>query len=226
LKKPLILAPHSYQSFNITEEDSMLDFFLDNFYTSNGLLDTRIGELEFSVLDLETTGLYPYNGDRIVEIGIVRTKGGKIGDKYESMINPRIPIPEEVTKINHIDDSMVSDAPLIEDKIDEVLDFIKNSVIIGHNLTFDMSFLNYQLQKMQRDKIDLWLVDTLKVARNVLPDLERYSLAHITRELKVKNQDAHRALADCIATADIFSKLTKYLPGDASLKDLQAFKLA
>jgi len=203
----------------------MLDFFLDNFYTCNELLDAPIRDVEFSVLDFETTGLYPYNGDQIIEIGIVRSNQEKILATYESLINPGMPIPANVSHINHITNDMVKEALSIEHKIDEVMDFLKNSVLVAHNLSFDLSFLNFQLQKMNRDKINLWLVDTLKVAKAGLPNLERYTLGHITKALGINNRGNHRALPDAEATARALQALVEKLPRDSQLKDLQAFKI-
>ncbi len=203
----------------------MLDFFMDNFYTSNELINTQLKEIEFSVIDFETTGLYPYNGDRIVEVGIVRATHEKVLKKYESYINPGIPIPEAVSKINNITDDMVKEAPSIEKKIDEILEFIKNSVVVAHNLTFDISFLNFQLQKMNRPKLDNWMLDTIKASKIVLPDLERYSLESVTKALKIRNRESHRALADAEATVKVLHSLIKLIPPAADLKELQPFKI-
>lgn len=202
----------------------MLDFFLDNFYVSNDILNTSVHELEFSIIDFETTGLYPYNGDRIVEVGIIRAKVDKKVQGYESFINPEIPIPENVTKINKITDEMVSNAPLIEDKIDEITGFIDNSILMGQNLSFDVSFLNFQLQKMGRPKLNLWMLDTIKIAKLLMPELERYSLAHLTKALKVVNKKSHRAITDADATYQVFQQLLKKI-SQPVLKDLLAFKI-
>jgi len=203
----------------------MLDFFLDNFYTCNGLLESSLKEIEFSVLDFETTGLYPYNGDRIIEIGIVRVGWNKNLDEFSSLVNPQIPIPPEVSKINHITDAMIQEAPTMDTFLDGILKFIGNSVVVGHNLNFDMSFLNFQLQKIQKNKIDLWLVDTLKVAKAVLPDLGRYSLGFITQALEIQLNEAHRALADAKATATLLQTLIQKIDPEAHLKELQPFKI-
>jgi ATP-dependent DNA helicase DinG len=203
----------------------MLDFFLDDFYVSNELLTTPIPELEFCVMDFETTGLYPYNGDRIVEVGLVRINAEKILDTFDCLVNPKIPIPEVVSNINHITQEMVKNEAPIEDRIDSILEFIKNSVLTAHNLPFDLSFLNFQLQKMNRKKIDAWLVDTVKVAKLLLPQLPRFTLGHVTEFLKIKNTGAHRALGDAQATGRALQALIKKLPSHSTLKDLLAFKL-
>jgi ATP-dependent DNA helicase DinG len=203
----------------------MLDFFLDNFYVSNELLTTPISELEFCIMDFETTGLYPYNGDRIVEVGLVRINAEKILDTFDCLVNPKIPIPEVVSKINHITQEMVEKEAPLEDRMDSILGFIKNSVLTAHNLPFDLSFLNFQLQKMNRNKVDAWLVDTVKVAKLLLPQLPRFTLGHVTEFLKIKNKEAHRALADAQATGRVLQALIKKLPSHAILKDLLAFKI-
>ena len=203
----------------------MLDFFMDNFYTSNELLSTSLKEVEFSVIDFETTGLYPYNGDRIIEVGIVRATHDKIISTFESFINPEILIPENVTKINKITNKMVKSAPLISEKIDEILDFMKNSVIVAHNLSFDLSFLNYQLQKQERAKIDQWLLDTIKIAKIVLPGLVNYKLGTVTDALGINNRDSHRALADTEATTKALQAMITKLDKSSVLKDLNPFKV-
>lgn len=202
----------------------MLDFFMDNFYTSNDLLDSSLKDLEFSVLDFETTGLYPYNGDKIVEVGIVRCNTESILSTYESMINPAIPIPAEVTKINHITNDMVKDSPLIADKLTEITDFMNNSVIVAHNLSFDLSFLNYELEKNGKLKVDNWMADTIKIAKSLHPEYESYKLEYITEQLGIENKDAHRALADAEATAIVLQALMKETPQQI-LKDLLPFKI-
>ncbi|MBN2145702.1 MAG: 3'-5' exonuclease [Candidatus Aureabacteria bacterium] len=203
----------------------MLDFFLNDFYVCNDLLNTPVREIEFCVLDFETTGLYPYNGDRIVEAGIVRIQADKFLGNYETLINPCIPLSEEVTRINHITNDMVKNAPLMESKIDEIMAFITNSVIAGHNLSFDISFLNYQLQKMNRPKVNLWLVDTLKVSKELLPNLERYTLQQITSALKIRQRESHRALPDAKAAAKLLQVLMQKLPPGSTLQALQAYKI-
>jgi DNA polymerase III epsilon subunit family exonuclease len=203
----------------------MLDFFLDNFYTSNDLLNTPLKEVEFTVLDFETTGLYPFNGDRIIEVGMVRAHADRIEKKMESLIRPGIPIPDHVSKINGITDDMVRNAPLLEDRIDEMIDFMKNSVIVAHNLSFDISFLNFHLQKMNRPKVDHWMVDTLKTSKILMPDQERYSLEAVTRALGIRNRESHRALADTEATAAVLQNLISKLGTNAFFKELVPFKI-
>lgn len=209
----------------------MLDLFAKTegsagLYTSNELLLTKISEIEFTILDFETTGLYPFNGDRIIEFGLYRmdSKGGFI-NKKDSLINPERPIPDEVSKINGISDEMVKDAPKIEQKIDEILNFMKTSVIVGHNLMFDISFLKYELQKLKKQNIELWMVDTIKVAKKIFPEFKSYSLQNITKELKIKNKNAHRALADCEATGELLRILIEKISNNNVLKELEPFKI-
>lgn len=203
----------------------MLDFFMDNFYVSNDILNTPLREIDFTVMDFETTGLYPYNGDRIIEVGMIRATSEKIIKSFESLINPRRIISEQVSKINNITNDMIKDAPFIEDKIDEIISFMQNTVIVAQNVNFDVSFINYQLQSMGRPKLDNWMVDTIKLAKELMPELERYSLENLTKVFKIKNKASHRALGDTEATTKLLHALIRKLPADAALSSLLAFKI-
>lgn len=202
----------------------MLDFFIDNFYTCNDILNTPVSELEFTVLDLETTGLYPYNGDRILEVGLVRINQHQILDTLEFLVNPGIPIPEHISKINKITDDMVNTSPGIETQFDSIHQFIKNSILVGHNLNFDVSFINYELEKHRLPKLEHWMVDTIKVAKQVLPDLPKYSLTALTQFLKIKNPDSHRALSDAKATSELLQILFSKMSAPVLLKDIDPYR--
>ncbi len=108
---------------------------------SNDLLNIPFDEAEYSVLDVETTGLSPrYNG--VIEIGIVKVRGLKIVDKYSSIINPGRPIPYYISEFTGITDDDTYNAPMFEDVVDDILRFISGSVFTAHNLSFDRSFIN------------------------------------------------------------------------------------
>jgi ATP-dependent DNA helicase DinG len=94
----------------------------------------------YVVCDLETTGLDPMT-DRIIEVGIVRIRQGEIVDKYHTMVNPGMPLPLKIKRITGIDDADLADAPAIAEVISDVVDYIGNDAIVGHNISFDLGFL-------------------------------------------------------------------------------------
>ena len=161
---------------------------------------------EFVVFDIETTGLSNVN-DRITEIGAIKIRNGKIVDDFSSLINPKIPIPEKITKLTGIDDLMVANAPTIEKILPEFWDFVGESPLVAHNADFDIGFIRENLKRLGYDKIKNPIVDTLTLSRVLLTRLKRYRLNVIAKELNVVLENHHRAVDDAKATAEIFIKL-------------------
>lgn len=174
----------------------------------------------FVVFDLETTGFGPVK-DRIIEIGAVKIADGKITDRFSTFINPDIPIPFKIEQLTGINDSMVMDAPMIEEILPQFLDFCEGSVLVGHNAQFDVGFVN-QKAKMLGLKTDFTVVDTVGMARALMPDLSKYKLNIVAKALGISLENHHRAVDDAKATADIFLKLSKQLKeqGIETLKGL------
>ena len=162
---------------------------------------------EYVVFDVETTGLSPVRGDRIIEIAAVRVKNGKVCESYEQFINPERDIPMEAQQINNITNTMVCDAPKADVVLPEFLDFIKGSTVVGHNVRFDINFLIYQLSFMgRRMREETPVIDTLKMAKHLLPHLTRHTLSYVSEYLGVQISETHRALADVTLTVDILNK--------------------
>lgn len=161
--------------------------------------------MKYVVFDIETTGLYP-NKDRIVEIGAVKFDGEKWVEDFSLLINPGVRIPSEVTAINHITNEMVSYALPSQVALHQFQKFIEDAdFLVGHNAAkFDYPFLLSEFERHQIHHRRLPLRDTLFLARRVLPFLKSYSLASLCRHFEVKNEDAHRALSDAKATANIY----------------------
>ena len=184
------------------------------------LPSTPLEEAEFSVLDVETTGLSARN-NRVIEIGIVKVKNLKITDKFTTLINPGCDIPYFITQFTGISNSDVSHSPSFNDTAEEIENFIGNSTISGHNLSFDESFLRYEFIRNGYEPLSNLNVCTLKLARKVFPSLKSKSLASVTHHLKVRNKDSHRALSDAEATANILIKLIKKVSKEDGVKTLQ-----
>jgi ATP-dependent DNA helicase DinG len=149
-------------------------------------------------LDLETTGLDP-NRDEIIEIGAVRIKDGLIEDEWSTLVNPGRSIPKEITQLTNINNQMVSGAPSIGGVVDELIAFIGNETIVGHNVGFDLAFLRNQ--GVAENNV---AADTYELASVLLPTSSRYNLGALCREHGVILKDAHRALDDARATGELF----------------------
>ena len=165
---------------------------------------------EFCVLDVETTGLSTRD-NRVIEIGIVKINNLKIVDRYQTLINPGCRIPSFITQFTGIDDNDVYDKPYFPEVISDIENFIGDSVLSGHNLNFDKSFLRYEFLRSGNEPLANPDVCTLKLARKLYPMLRSKSLSSVSRHLRLKNPTAHRAAGDAEVTARILIKMIKEL---------------
>ena len=177
----------------------------------------------YCVLDLETTGLSAKT-EKITEIGIMKVKDGKVIEEFAEFVNPEKPIPMRVQEITNITDDMVKDAPKIEEIFPKVLEFIKGTVLVAHNATFDIGFLK-NIAKNLGYEFDFTYVDTLPLARKLYPELKKHKLGKIAEHLKIKVEVAHRALDDVDTTVKVLREMMKTLKergaktvGDIALK--------
>jgi len=184
------------------------------------LPSTLLKDTEFSVLDVETTGLSARN-NRVIEIGIVKVKNLKIVDRYSTLINPGCDIPYFITQFTGISNSDVAYSPSFYDTAEEIEEFIGNSIVSGHNLSFDEGFLRYEFIRNGFEPLSNLNVCTLKLSRKVFLSLKSKSLASVSEHLGIINRDSHRALSDAEATAKILIKLIKKLSKEKSIKTLQ-----
>ncbi|MEA3439733.1 MAG: exonuclease domain-containing protein, partial [Chloroflexota bacterium] len=162
-------------------------------------------------LDLETTGLNS-NDDAIIEIGAVRFNKNRTEAEWTSLINPGCRIPPFITQLTGINDQMVLNAPSIYDVLDELVSFIGDLPLLGHNLKFDLAFL-------QKHPILKWndRIDTYDLASVLLPGASRYNLVALADALRVYYPTHHRALDDAKATRDVYLRLyeeAQHLPND------------
>jgi DNA polymerase III epsilon subunit family exonuclease len=178
---------------------------------------------EFVIFDVETTGLSPVDGDRIVEIAAVKVKGGQIVDKFYSLVNPQRLIPAQATQVNNITDDMVATAPAAADVLPQMIQFIGGACVTGHNVRFDLNFLCYELALIGRRLHDQTpAIDTLKMARELLPYLSNHKLAYLARSLGVVVDQTHRAMADVEITVAVFLRLMD-MAGDKDLQNVSVF---
>ena len=163
----------------------------------------------YCVLDLETTGFSPKT-EKITEIGIMKIKNGEVLEEFCEFVNPEKPIPERVIEVTHITDDMVKDAPTIDVIFPKVLEFIKGSVLVAHNASFDMGFLKYVAKELGYE-FDFTYVDTLPLARKLFPELPKHKLGKIAEHLKIKVEVAHRALDDVDTTVKVLNVMMEML---------------
>ena len=166
-------------------------------------------DIEYAVLDIETTGL-SFRTEKITEIGIIKIKNGEEVARFECFVNPEKPIPEEVVNITHITDDMVKDAETIDKVMPKMLEFLGDSVIVAHNAGFDVGFLKYNAELLGY-KLDNTYIDTLRLARDLFPDYKKYKLGLIAEKLGIKVEVAHRATDDVITLIKVFNVMLEML---------------
>lgn len=181
------------------------------------LQTTHIDNAEFSVIDVETTGLSAKT-NRVIEIGLVKVKNYKIVERYETLINPGNYIPGFITQLTGITDEDVEDAPFFNDIVEDLKQFIGDTIISGHNLSFDSSFIKYEFLRNGEEPLYNEQVCTLKLARRMFPDLKSKSLTSVTHHLKLRNKSAHRALSDAEVTARALIKMIKQLKKESKVE--------
>ena len=162
-------------------------------------------QADFVVFDIETTGFSPVE-NRIIEIGAVKVCGGQIVDHFSSFVNPEVPIPFEIEKLTGISDDTVVGARKIEEVLPEFLAFCEGCMMVAHNASFDMGFI---MENCNRQGIvhDFTYIDTVGIARVMLPGLKKHTLDAVAKALMVSLENHHRAVDDAEATAEIFVKL-------------------
>ncbi|HEV2909634.1 MAG TPA: exonuclease domain-containing protein [Candidatus Eremiobacteraceae bacterium] len=156
----------------------------------------------FRVIDIETTGSVA-GRHAVTEIALVEVAEGRIVRRWRSFVNPRQPIPHFITALTGITDEMVAGAPLIGRVLPDVVDFIGDAIVVGHNVRFDAGFIEHELRAHGHGGLANPMVDTLVLARRTIAEVANYRLGTLTRELGIDVERHHRALADATATAHL-----------------------
>ena len=186
----------------------------------DGWQSRLLSELDFVVVDVEATGAKtPPN--RLIELGAYRIRGGRIVDKFLSLVNPEIPIPRFVMALTGISNEMVKSAPVFAEVAPRWLDFVSDSVLIAHNAAFDTSFLNHEISRVYPGhRMFNPHLCTVRLSRRVLPDLNNHRLDTIANHFSIPIISRHRAGSDALATAEIFLLLLSRLEEVHGVKDL------
>jgi len=169
-------------------------------------------DFSYIVLDVETTGLNPQEGESICEIGALKVKGGKIIDTFVRLVKPRKPIPALISNLTGITNFMVKESPYFGEIAPEFLDFIKDLPIFAYNVKFDINFINSELAAYQREEIGNTLVDILFICRKLFAGkLTRFSLKEVAEFLSIDTSHLHRALADAKVAGEVLQRIIDFL---------------
>ena len=177
--------------------------------------DTSVAlrDVEFCVLDLETTG-GSSEFEAITEIGAVKYRGGEEIGRFATLVNPQRAIPSFITVLTGITDSMVASAPTIDETLEPLLEFIGDSVLVAHNARFDVGFVNAALVRAGRERLSNRVLDTVGLARRLVgADVDNCKLATLAASLGLAHQPSHRAINDVLATGDLLHHLIERAAG-------------
>lgn len=169
----------------------------------------HLNKATYVILDLETTGLSARH-DKIIEFGAVKIKEGLVLDSYQTFINPKISIPKKIKDITNISDDIVGSAPTLKMVIPKILNFLGDAILVAHNATFDISFLNEALKNLGFPILTNPYIDTMNLAKCIQPNAKSYALGAVARSFDLGYDEgiAHRADYDARILADVFLNLT------------------
>jgi DNA polymerase-3 subunit epsilon len=159
------------------------------------------------VLDFETTGLRPDQGDRITEVAAVRVQDGNIIARYESLINCERRLSNSIRSFTGIDQQMIDSAPAPRCVLSELLAFIGDDPVVSHNAAFDQGFLDCECERLNLQRNGDDFICTVQLARRLLPDLASHSLHALMRHFKLPSIGQHRAALDAEGTAQVLLQL-------------------
>lgn len=184
--------------------------------------ETRLlNEADFVVVDLETTGAKT-PPCRVTEIGAYRVSQGRIVAEFQSLVNPETPIPPFIVNLTGINNQMVKDAPCFAEIAPRWLEFAGDAVLVAHNASFDVRFLNHELSRVfPGRRMGNSHLCTVILSRRIFPGLENYRLQTVADHFSITISDRHRAAGDALATAEIFIRMLERMD-EYGVRDLAA----
>jgi len=162
----------------------------------------------YAVVDIETTGGHA-SANGITEVAINIHDGNQVVESFSTLVNPGIPIPEYITALTGIDDSMLVDAPTFSDVALQIYQLLHDKVFVAHNVNFDYSFLKHHLDKAGFD-LQCRKLCTVRLSRKLIPGKSSYSLGKLCSSLNISIQNRHRAAGDADATSILFNLLLEH----------------
>jgi DNA polymerase III subunit epsilon len=177
------------------------------------ILDAALFDVCFAVVDVETTGGSPDDA-ALTEIAAAKYQGGQCMGSFQTLVDPCRAVPPLITLLTGISDDMVRDAPSVPSVLPSFLEFVHGTVVVGHNVSFDLAFLDAALTGSGRPPLPNTSVDTLALARRLLvPDVPNCRLRTLAAMLELEHRPSHRALDDVLATADLLHRLIERASG-------------
>ena len=161
---------------------------------------------DFTILDLETTGLDP-GFDEIIEVACLRVRDFTVVDSFQSLIHPVDEIDEFITDLTGITNEMVANAPSINEVLPDVISFLSSDIVVGHNVNFDINFLYDALISFNGAEFSNDFLDTMRLARRMVPELSHHRLRDLITHFEIEPSGSHRALCDCESTLSVYLKL-------------------
>ena len=177
---------------------------------------------KYVVIDLETTGLSP-DWDRIIEIGAIKVENGSIIDTFQHLVYPGGEISSFIEQLTGITNEMLAGQPYIDDVLPLFDKFVGDSIVMGHNVNFDINFLYEDYENVFDRPFSNDFIDTMRISRKLYPDLEHHRLIDVIFHLKVTGSDLHRALNDCEYTYKCYERMNgEILKKYGNLENFQA----
>ncbi len=176
-------------------------------------LDAPLFDVTFAIVDVETTGRSPATS-ALTEIAAAKFRGGECVGEFQSLVDPRCSVPPLISLLTGITDDMVHGAPPVSSVLPSLLEFVHGAVIVGHNVRFDLSFLDAALIERGYEPLGNTTIDTLALARRLVrPDVPNCKLRTLAAALHLDHLPSHRALDDVRATADLLHRLIEHATG-------------
>lgn len=181
--------------------------------------------VDYTVVDLETTGLDPYF-DTIIEISALRVRANKIVDTLSTLVKPMWEVSEFITGLTGITNEMLADAPMLKEVLPAVREFIGDDIIVGHNVNFDVNFLYDVCLDILGTPFSNNFLDTLRLSRKALPDLAHHRLDDVAQALGIVAEGHHRALSDCKTTFNCYLALEERIHNSIGIDSfIESFSL-
>lgn len=191
---------------------------------SKNVLDIPFEELNITVFDLETTGFYPYKGDRILSIGAVKVEGMKIQDQknFYSVVHIDASPSQEITKLTGITKEMVQDAPILRDVLKDFFGYVKNDLLVAHHANHEKQFMNHATWFTLKKKFQHRIVDTTFLTKVLEGEDQLITLDECCNHFRINNEQRHHALYDARATAELWVACVREIQqqGFTDLKDV------
>jgi DNA polymerase-3 subunit epsilon len=179
----------------------------------------------FCIIDFETTGLSPFNGDRVIEVAALKIINNKVVDQYQSLMNPGFEISRRITSITGISNEMLDEAPDNSEAIGLLVEFLDGNSLVAHNASFDRGFLTNELRKA-KIRSSYEFICSMRMARRVFPNSPNHKLGTLLEYRRINHSEVlHRALADVNATYKLWIDMNKTLAAKKGEKEISFLEM-